>query len=218
MTRSVSKGTADLKAEVKGEFKSKQEVARMSPDTGHSAWALVVCKVVTINYEDMLVTLRTVVGTSQEFNRIPVPLTFPGCGARHFFGAMPQEGDFCVCGWMPQSSEGAGKTVGTKVPVILSWIPHGVQMGQGWMVTQPFTSDEYDFNSDKLSKAVKGTFHQVRHKFRHMQPGNIVCSSAQGSDLVLDEGGFISLIDEQTKSDSGTKIKPSLCDLYSSFM
>jgi hypothetical protein len=183
--------TGKITSEVKAQFKAGGKVQRMNPDTGRSAWALVVCKVVTINYEDMLVTLRTVVGTSQEFNRIPVPLTFPGCGARHFFGAMPQEGDFCVCGWMPQSSEGAGKTAGTKVPVILSWIPHGVQMGQGWMVTQPFTSDEYDMGSNKAAKAVKGTFQQVRHKLRHMQPGNIVCSSAQGSDLVLDEGVYL---------------------------
>jgi len=166
-------------------------VERMNPDTGRAAWALCVCKVVNINYEDMFVTLRTVVGTSQEFQRIPVPMTFLGCGARHFFGAMPQEGDYCVCGWMPQSSEGAGKSAGTKIPVILSWIPHGVQMGQGWMVTQPFSEDEYNFGDDRDAKAVKGAFQQQRHKLRHIQPGNIVCSSAQGSDLVLDEGVYL---------------------------
>ena len=185
------KTMAELKSAVKRQMEGSHRVERMNPDYGRSAWALVVCKVITVNYEDMLVTLRTVVGTSQEFNRIPVPLTFPGCGARHFFGAMPQEGDFCICGWMPQTSEGAGKTAGTKVPVILSWIPHGVQMGHGWMVTQPFTTDEYDFGSDKDAQAVKGTFRQTRHKLRHMQPGNILCSSAQGSDLILDEGVYL---------------------------
>ena len=171
--------------------KADLRVDRMNPDTGRSAWGLCVCKVVTINYEDMFVTLRTVVGTSQEFQRIPVPMTFPGVGARHFFGAMPQEGDFCVCGWMAQDSEGAGGSAGTKIPVILSWIPHGVQMGQGWMVTQPFTSDEYNFGDPRDAAAVRGAFHQQRHKIRHLQPGNIVCSSAQGSDLILDEGVYL---------------------------
>ena len=169
------------------DMRSKLQKKRMSPSSGLASYALGLAKVVTINYEEMLVTLRIVLGEDVESQRNPIPLTFPGAGKRHFFGAMPQVGDYCVVGWMPQESSGSGSGPGSKIPVILTWTVPGVWMGHDWMTSQPFTPDEWSF-SPKDSSMVEGAFERVRHKLRHMQPGNITASSAQGSDLVLDEG------------------------------
>lgn len=163
----------------------------MHPATGLAAHSLGVAKVVGINYEEFLVTLRIVTGEEQEFQRVPVPMTFPGAGKRHFFGAMPQKGDFCVVGWMMQESGGAGDTVGTQIPVILRWLVSGVWTGQDWMTTAPFTPEEWSF-SKKDSTMVEGAFERIRHKLRHLGPGEILASSAQGSDIFLDESILLS--------------------------
>jgi hypothetical protein len=177
--------------QIEKDIRSDLKKKAMNPSSGFSAYSLGVAKVSLVNYEEFTVTLRVVLGEEQEFQRIPIPITFPGAGNRHFFGAMPQVGDYCVVGWMAQESGGDGKTVGTKIPVILTWILSGVWTGQDWMTTQPFENDEWSF-SKKDSTMVKGAFERVRHKLRHMQPGNIVASSGQGSDLVLDEGVLLS--------------------------
>lgn len=149
-------------------------------------WSLGVAKVVTVNYEEFKVTLRVVLGEDQEFQRVPVPLTFPGAGARHFFGAMPQVGDMCVIGHMTQESK-----EDTKTPIILAWIIPGTYMGHDWTLTSPFSPDEYSMDP-KDAAFVDGAFHKQRHKLRHMNPGNILASSAQGADLILDEGATLS--------------------------
>lgn len=163
------------------------EKKRSSPSSGISSYALGVAKVIFANYEEMTVTLRTVLGEDQEFQRVPVPMTFPGAGRRYFLGAMPEAGDHCIVGWRPQDTAGGKETIGIRIPVILSWIVPGVWAGQDWMVTQPFTPDELGFTA-KDKAMVRGAYERVRHKLRHMQPGNIVASSSQGADLVLDEG------------------------------
>lgn len=165
----------------------KLEKKRQSPSSGISSYALGVAKVIFVNYEEMTVTLRTVIGEDQEFQRVPVPLTFPGAGRRYFLGAMPEPGDHCVVGWRPQDTAGGKETIGVRIPVVLSWIIPGVWAGQDWMVTQSFPPEELSFSS-KDKAMVAGTYERVRHKLRHMQPGNIVASSSQGADLVLDEG------------------------------
>jgi len=52
-------------------------------------------------------------------------------------------------------------------------------------------ADEFDPGHGER-KYWEGSFDRVRHKLRHLQPGNIVGSSAQGADLVLDEGVTLS--------------------------
>ena len=162
-------------------LKAQQDLKKMRPESG---WGLGLCKVVNLDYEEMLVTLQTVLGASDRFERVPVPLTFPGAGARHFFGAMPEVGDLCIVGWMPQEG---GSAEGSRSPVILSWTVPGVWPGREWLTTAEFEVDEHDPTpADRL--LAKGTFDRIRHKLRHAQPGNVVASSSQGSDLVLDEG------------------------------
>jgi len=165
----------------------KKKLRDQHPDQGGST-GLGVCRVVGVDYEEHLVTLRTMIGTEQEFERVPVPMTYPGAGARHFFGAMPEVGDYCVVGWLPQDTSEAR---GTKTPVVLNWIIPGVWPGRDWLVTAGFTEDEHDASSSRGQEEIRGVSDRVRHKLRHIQPGNIVASSSQGSDLVLDESAHL---------------------------
>jgi len=168
-------------------LKAKRDIEQMSPDMN---WGLGMARVVNVDYEEYFVTLRTLMGASQMYERVPVPITFPGAGARHFLGAMPQIGDQCIIGWMPQESSEKGG--GTKSPIILAWIIPGVWPGRDWATTGAFDIDEYDTTTPRARSMVSGAHDVIRHKLRHIHPGNIVASSAQGSDLVLDEGVMLS--------------------------
>ena len=162
----------------------KKKLRDQHPDQGGGK-GLGVAKVVLVDYEEHYVTLRTMIGTEQEFERVPVPITYPGAGARHFLGAMPEVGDYCIVGWLPQDTS---RGTGSNTPVILTWIIPGVWPGRDWLTTANFTEDEHDSGTSRNREEVKGVFDRVRHKLRHIQGGNIVASSAQGADLVLDEG------------------------------
>ena len=170
----------DIKAEP--EFIRKQ-LRDQHPDQGGSS-GIGIARVLQVDYEEHFVTLRTLMGTEQEFPRVPIPITYPGAGARHFLGAMPEIGDYCIVGWLPQDSSGGE---GTKTPVILSWLLGGVWPGRDWLTTADYTEDEHDGGSSRTREETRGVSDRVRHKLRHMQPGNIVASSSQGADLVLDE-------------------------------
>lgn len=151
-----------------------------------------VGQVVNVNYEEFFVTLRIVIGDDFQNQRVPVPITFPGAGARHFFGSMPEVGDNCVVGWMPQESGGAGPrdNEGTKTPVILAWIPPGAWLGHDWVITSPFTADE-ERMGPRGAAMVEGQFARTRHKRMHLRPGDIGASSSKGSDILLNEGVYI---------------------------
>ena len=165
-------------------MKAQKDREDMSPDNN---WGLGTAKVVSIDYEDLMVSLRLLTGTSEMVERVPIPLTFPGAGARHFLGAVPEIGDLCIVGWKTQESKG-----GTRIPIILCWEVPGVWPGREWATTSDFEVDEFDLDAPKDRVLTEGAFARVRHKLRHMQPGNIVASSSQGADLVLDEGVMLS--------------------------
>ena len=165
-------------------LKAKKDLEKGSPDFN---LGLGLAKVFSIDYEGHLVSLRTLSGASQQYDRVPVPMTYPGAGARHFLGAMPQEGDHCVVGWIPHSGPGGG----TKTPIILTWVIPGVWPGRDWLTTAEVEDNEFDPSPGQQS-FLGSSFDRIRHKLRHIQPGNIVASSAQGADLVLDEGVTIS--------------------------
>jgi hypothetical protein len=158
--------------------KLKQDIDRTNPDLNQT---LGIAKVVNVNYEEMFVTLRTLLGSSQTFERVPVPLTFPGAGNRQFLGSLPMVGDFCIIGWLRQESRG------TKTPIILSWMLPGIWPARDWATTVGFELDEFDLDVPRDRSQMVGAHDRIRHKLRHMHPGNIVASSAQGADLVLDE-------------------------------
>ena len=143
--------------------------------------ALALATVTFVDYGKWEATVRMESGETFQHS---IALTFPGAGNRHFFGALPMEGDVCLIGW------GSAESGQVRKPYILSWLIGGVTPGMDWWVTQPFSRDEYNL-SPKNQKMVGGIANRIRHKLRHMEPGNIVCSSAQGSDLVLDESVLI---------------------------
>lgn len=176
-----------LESVPRGEIMGSTEKIREDLHKGQADrnWGLGICKVINIDYEEFYVTLRQLTGSSDDFDRIPVPLTFPGAGNRHFFGAMPEKGDLCIVGWQVQESS---QSEGTRTPVILAWLLPGVWPGREWVTTAGFSEDEFDMSSEKNRRIVDGVHDRIRHKLRHCQPGNIVGSSSQGSDLVLDEG------------------------------
>jgi len=170
-------------------FAKKKKLDDMNPDKGGNH-GLGVARVIAIDYEEHYVSLRTVIGTEQDFNKVPVPLTYPGAGCRHFLGAMPEVGDYCVIGWLPQES--SEKFGGSMTPVILTWIVPGVWPGRDWVTMSNFSEDEHDAGTSRNKEELRGIFDQIRHKLRHIQPGNIVASSSQGADLVLDEDVLLS--------------------------
>ena len=151
-----------------------------------------VCQVINVNYEEFFVTLRVILGNDFLNERVPVPLTFPGAGTRHFLGAMPTVGDYCICGWIPQDSIGTGlaNQKGTMTPVILAWIPRGSWLGQDWVFTSPLSEDEKEM-TPKQQDELRGVYTQHRHKRLRMRPGDVVASSSKGSDILLNEGVYI---------------------------
>ncbi|NBR68222.1 MAG: hypothetical protein EBT79_13295, partial [Actinobacteria bacterium] len=162
--------------------------AKMAQDLGPGASAdsvyanmsssLVRAVVISVDYETLRVSIRT--ATGEEHPSLPFALTFPGAGARRFFGAMPEVGDMCIVGYMATS--GAHQT-----PVILSYLVGGTAAGYDWWPTQPFGVGEVPF-AYKTRETFAGIADRQRHKLRHMRPGEVVASSSQGSDLVLNEG------------------------------
>lgn len=145
---------------------------------GAQSYALAFATVLRIDYEKHEVTLR--IETGESFERVPIAMTYPSAGCRHFLGALPIPGDACVVGWGMQES---GRT---RKPIVLAWTIPSVTGGQDWWVTQPMGQDEFAL-TPKAQVTWEGIENRVRHKLRHMLPGNIVGSSAQGSDLVLSE-------------------------------
>lgn len=140
--------------------------------------SLATAVVTFVDHETLRVSIRTVTG--EEFTRLPFALTFPGAGARRFFGALPEVGDMCVIGYMATSGA-------QQIPVILSYYVGGTSAGYDWWPTQPFGADEFEF-TDKNQRLFAGIVDRQRHKLRHMRPGEVVASSSHGADLVLNEG------------------------------
>lgn len=163
--------------------KARGDLNRMNPDMN---WGMGVARVVNIDYEAFTATLRTIIGTAGQYERVPVPISFPGAGNRHFFGSLPEIGDMCVVGWLPQESSEKGG--GTKTPVILAWVLPGTSFARHWTTIASFDPDEFDMSSERAKTMTEGAHSMIRMKMRHMQPGNVLASSSQGSDLVLDEG------------------------------
>lgn len=178
MTDSINYG------EMTKDIQNPASLKRGSRASGLSAFSLGVGQIVTVNEAEHFVTIRVSIGEDQEYQKNPVPITFPYAGKRAFCGMMPQRGDYCVLGWMPQNT---GMENDSKIPVILGWIPQGVWLGHDWMISQEFSPEEFA-QTEKNKNFVKGAYFRTRHKLKPLKEGNFLCSSAQGSDLQLDEG------------------------------
>lgn len=140
-------------------------------------------KVTRVDPKKMVVDISTLgQGSNVDFKNVAI--TFPGAGARHFFGAMPEVGDICLIGQQPAES---GRS---KRPVILGWYVPSTQAGYDWLNVRSHGPDELDL-TPKQKVALEGLASERRHKLRQMEAGNIVASSSQGSDLLLTESATL---------------------------
>lgn len=173
-----------------GKMLGDELLAQMRIDSADAErqWGLGVARVEALDYEGHTVTLRVLMGATNNERRAPVMMSYPAAGARHILGAMPEEGDLAVVGWMPQESL---KPSTARAPVILGWLIPGIVSGRKWMTTAEFGDSELDSGNARQRDVLGAAHPRVRHKLRHMQPGNIIGSSAQGSDLVLDESAHL---------------------------
>lgn len=139
-------------------------------------------KVTRVDPKRMVVDLVLISQTNVDFTNVPI--TFPGAGARHFFGAMPEVGDLCLIGQQPAES---GRS---KRPVILGWYVPSTQAGYDWLNVRSHGPDELDL-TPKQKVALDGIASERRHKLRQMEAGNVVASSSQGADLLLTESATL---------------------------
>lgn len=155
---------------------------KTSANEGPQRYALGIATVSRVDHEKLEVNL--VIESGEKFQNVAIPLTFPGAGSRHFLGSIPMPGDACVIGW------GMGESGSTRTPYIVSWIIPGVTAGYDWWPKQPYETDEFGM-LPKDRQYLEGVANRIRHKLRHMEPGGVYASSAQGSDLILDESATL---------------------------
>jgi hypothetical protein len=170
--------SSDIKSGMRGD-----EVAAANPSKNWAELAVSVARVKEIQYEELKCSLVVLTGESDVFEYSGVDLTLPGGGRRHFFGALPERGDLCLVGWAARESAG---TASSRAPVILGWVPAAPWMGHEWT---PFSRygplEGLDIPRDRA--VALGLAERVRFKLRHAGPGNVLASSSEGSDLVLDD-------------------------------
>jgi len=161
----------------------------MSTSSGWSSLSLAIARVTMVYWEEMRCDIEVIYGEDNRPKYSGVELLMPSMGARHFLGAIPMTGDYCVCGWFVVNSDGEANK---KSPAILSWLPRTPYLGHEWVPTQDFSIDEALQNTPKDRIEHKAIIDRTRHKLRHYEPGNVGATSAQGSDLHLDESVLIS--------------------------
>jgi len=172
-------------ASLRQEMKKALAPSRMNPSHGYSKYALGFAKVVEVNDKEEFIALRIITGQQDEYQRSPIPVSYPGSGKRQHVGVVPSVGDIAIVGYTNQESAG-----GTPTPVIVGWASTSPWMGYDWNPSQEFSPEEYDFNT-KNSMALEGIFQRTRHKKRPLDSGNAYISSAQGSDILCDESVLI---------------------------
>ena len=156
--------------------------AKASANKGPQKYALGFAQVVRVDHKKLQVDILLLTG--ETVLKRAVPISWPGAGRRHFFGAMPEPGDMCIVGFGP------GESGLRRAPFIMSWVVPGPTTGYDWIPTQPFSTEELGL-TPKLAEQLRGVASRYRHKLRTMEPGNVVASSGQGADLILDESATL---------------------------
>ena len=137
-----------------------------------------VAKITKVDAKRMTCSLYVFTGNGDPYEG--VALSFANAGARHFFGAIPEVNDLCVVGYSPAESGF------TRMPYIVGWLVPGTDSGYDWVMSSATEDGELSM-TPQMQELLKGTLGRRRHKLRQMEPGNIVASSSQGSDMILDE-------------------------------
>ena len=162
-------------------------LAPSNPSTGWSALSLGLAKIILVYPEEMRCSIEVVAGELGRQTFAGVEISAAGAGARHFLGAVPEVGDFCVVGWFAKNSTKADK----KSPIILTWLPRTHFFGHDWLPVQDFSPDESMTETPRQRDKFKSVIGRTRFKMRHMEAGNVIASSSQGSDLILDESAVL---------------------------
>ena len=165
------------------------KLAQRSPSRGWARLALSLAKIISVHTQEMKVNIEIITGEQGKPIYEGVDLTMPAQGARHFLGAFPDLGDYCVVGWFASDSDGQASS---KSPAILAWFPPAHYLGQEWVMAQAFGIEEGILNTSSDRDNVKGVAQRIRHRRRHYEPGNVGALSSQGSDLLLDESVTLS--------------------------
>lgn len=170
------------KAAIRGNLRG-DDVSASNPSRNWAELAISVARVKEIQYEELKCTLVVLTGEADTFEHAGVDLTLPGGGRRHFFGALPERGDLCIVGWAARESSG---TASARTPVILGWMPPAPWMGHEWTPFSRYGPGE-GMDTPKERATALGLAERVRFKLRHAGPGNVLASSSEGADLVLDD-------------------------------
>ena len=155
-----------------------------NPSMGWSALSLCLAKIIDVYHPEMRCSIEVVYGEHQRPKYTGVEISAASAGARHFLGSIPQKGDICVVGWVANTNQKADR----KTPIILTWMPRPPSYGYDWLPVQDFSTAEGILNNPADRQALDQVAQRIRFKMRPMEQGNILASSAQGSDLLLDEG------------------------------
>jgi hypothetical protein len=157
------------------------QVKSADPSTGPAAFGLGIARVIRVDHIKSQVALQVMTGEKDMFEWTQIVHTCPAAGARTFMGSTPEPGDVCVVGWLASD---------VKTPVILAWIPTAVTTGVEWLPVQDFLPSEVDMNPQTQAH-FEGIYGRTRMKHCPVRPGCLMFSSAQGSDIIMDENVLI---------------------------
>lgn len=165
-------------AQMRQDLRSKQTLRKKRAGGSGDEFPLRVAKVTRVDTKKMTCSLFCLTGNEDSYD--DVAITFPGAGGRSFLGVMPEVQDLCVVGFSPAES-GA-----TRVPYIVGWLLASATAGYDWVVSSTLPESELNL-TPALKETLSGSYGRRRVKLRQMEPGNLVGSSSQGSDLILNE-------------------------------
>lgn len=159
-----------------------------NPSTNWASLATGMARVKEVMPEELKCTIVILTGESDIQEYAGVDLTLAHGGRRHFMGAIPERGDICFITWAARESTG---TASSKTPVIVGWSPPAAWMGHEWIPYQPMEPGE-GMDTVRDRSVASGAMERTRFKLRHLGEGNIMASSSQGSDMVLDDSVLLS--------------------------
>jgi hypothetical protein len=166
---------------IRQQVRGQKDIDESSPSRGME-FGFSICKVLRVDYAAHEVSLQVLSGEDQVFQRTPIPIAYPGAGPRTFFGAIPEIGALCICGYLATKP---------RTPVIIGWLIGGPLGGMEWLPSQTMGPTELNM-TPKVRAELEGIYNRNRQKLNHVRPGMIMASSAMGSDMILDEGVYLS--------------------------
>ena len=165
-------------SQMRQDLKNKQSLRKNRAGGSGDEFPLRVAKVTRVDAKKMTCSLFCLTGNEDSYS--DVAITFPGAGGRSFLGVMPEVSDICVVGFSPAESGG------TRVPYIVGWLVASASAGYDWVVSSALPEENLNL-TPALKETLAGSYGRRRVKLRQMEGGNLVGSSSQGSDMILNE-------------------------------